>query len=148
MIRQFRSAADQQEWLRMRRTLWPELAASAAREIEDAREWLARRDAVVFVFDRAIGDRLGGFLEIGERPFADGCDTHPVAFLEGWYVDSDLRGRGIGRALIVAGEDWAKSCGYREFASDALLDAVQSQAAHLQVGFTEVERAVRYKKRL
>jgi hypothetical protein len=42
----------------------------------------------------------------------------------------------------------ARECGYRELASDALLDAIDSQRAHQSLGFIEVERAVRYRKRL
>ena len=50
---------------------------------------------------------LVGFVEIGERSHADGCDSRrPVAFVEGWYVAPDRRRRGIGRALIAAAEDW------------------------------------------
>jgi aminoglycoside 6'-N-acetyltransferase I len=147
MIRRYNSR-DNPEWLRMRRALWPDIARDPNREKQDTERWLARHDATVFVFDREDHDRLGGFLEAGERAFADGCDTQPVGYIEGWFVDADLRGQGIGRTLMTAAEQWAKARGYRELASDAQLEAAQSQAAHVQLGFTEVERAVRYKKLL
>jgi aminoglycoside 6'-N-acetyltransferase I len=145
MIRRYNSR-DNPEWLRMRSALWPDLAGDN-RQMQDAERWLARHDAAVFFFARD-DDRLGGFLEVGERAFADGCDTQPVGYIEGWFVDADLRGQGIGRELMTAAEQWAKGRGYRELASDAQLEAAQSQAAHIQVGFTEVERAVRYRKLL
>jgi aminoglycoside 6'-N-acetyltransferase I len=111
-------------------------------------EWVARPDAVVFVAEREGGRGLAGFAEVATRPYADGCETSPVAYLEGWYVDPDARRHGVGRALVRAAEGWARERGLREFASDALLENVISQRAHEALGFVEVERAVRYRKPL
>ena len=134
--------ADLAEWMRMRRQLWPELPSDEAALRADCEAWLARKNSIVLVA------RLCGFVEAGEREFADGCETSPVAYLEGWFLDEDSRGRGIGRQLIQAVEEWAAANGYREFASDALLENLSSQQAHSAVGFIEVERAVRYAKQL
>jgi aminoglycoside 6'-N-acetyltransferase I len=136
-------SADFAEWLRMRRALWPEI--EPAGEAKDAAEWLARADAAVLVAERPDGG-LGGFVEVGARAYADGCETSPVAFLEGWYVDPDVRRGGIGARLVEAAEAWARGRGYSEFASDALLDNTVSHRAHEALGFVEVERAVRYRK--
>jgi aminoglycoside 6'-N-acetyltransferase I len=133
--------ADQPEWLRMRNALWPDQTAA------DMAAWLARADAAVIVAVRAPTG-LCGFAEVGDRPFADGCWSSPVAYLEGWYVDPDARRQGIGAALIRAVEDWARQHGYRELASDALVTNVISQQAHQRLGFTEVHRAVQYRKEL
>ena len=57
-------------------------------------------------------------------------------------------GRESKTALLNAAEVWARARGLREFASDALLDEVTSHQAHEAFGFIEVERAVRYRKRL
>ena len=35
---------------------------------------------------------------------ADGCTTHPVGYVEGWYVDPDVRRKGVGKALVAAAE--------------------------------------------
>ncbi len=146
-IRPYESA-DLAEWMRMRRELWPELPADEAAQRADCSAWLARRNTIVLVAQRDEASHLAAFIEVGEREFADGCETSPVAYLEGWFVDEDVRGRGIGRQLVQAAEKWAIANGYREFASDALLDNVPSQLAHNSVGFVEVERAVRYAKQL
>jgi aminoglycoside 6'-N-acetyltransferase I len=138
--------ADHDDWLRMRRALWPRLGGEDA--AEDAAAWLARPDAVVIVAARPGDAGLAGFVELGARPYADGCRTSPVAFLEGWYVDPDVRRQGIGAALVRAGEAWARRQGYRELASDALLENTTSHRAHAALGFAEVERAVRYRKDL
>lgn len=135
---------DNAEWLRMRRALWPEIPRDE--EADDAAAWLARSDTIVLVAARPDATRLAGFAELGARDYADGCDTSPVAYLEGWYVDAAVRRQGIGAALVRAGEAWARRHGYRELASDALLDNATSHRAHLALGFSEVERAIRYRK--
>lgn len=139
------SQNDHSEWLRLRCALWPE--SSAAEHQGDMKEWLTRSDTAVFVASRPDG-RLAGFAEVGTRPYVDGCNTSPVAYLEGWYVDPDMRGQGIGAALVAAAEEWARARGLHEFASDALLENIESQRAHEALGFIEVERAVRYRKAL
>ena len=61
---------------------------------------------------------------------------------------ADLRGSGVGRALIAAAEQWARDRQYTELASDALLDNTGSYAAHRALGFEEVERAIHFRKAL
>jgi aminoglycoside 6'-N-acetyltransferase I len=61
-----------------------------------------------------------------------------VAYLEGWFVVPEARRRGVGRALIAAAEQWGRSEGCREFASDAEPDNEISAAAHSALGFSDV----------
>jgi len=146
MIIRRRLPADDSEWLRMRRALWPELGERDQRD--DMTACLARLDAIVLVAARNTGGRLAGFAEVGARSIADGCETSPVAYLEGWYVDGDARRHGVGTALLRAAEAWAQEQGFREFASDAELENVAAQQAHQALGFREVERSVLYVKAL
>jgi aminoglycoside 6'-N-acetyltransferase I len=129
----------------MRIALWPD-EPSAATDT-DMRAWLERPDAAVFVAARPDGS-LCGFVEVASRPYAEGCETSPVGYIEGWYVDADVRREGYGRALLEAAEDWARSEGYTEMASDALLDNTLSHRAHERCGYNEVERLVTFRKPL
>ena len=72
----------------MRHLLWPELSAEAIEE--DTESLLEDPHSPVFVAERS-GGGLCGFLEAGTRPFADGCDTRPVGYIEAWFVDADHR---------------------------------------------------------
>ncbi len=122
------------------------------REIE---EWLAATEAggthavgvAVLAADRGDGT-LAGFVEIGSRNYAEGCDSTPVAYLEGWYVDRDVRRTGLGRSLVVAAEAWAIEHGFSEIASDTELANGASLLAHLALGYEEVERQICFRKRL
>jgi aminoglycoside 6'-N-acetyltransferase I len=90
-----------------------------------------------------------GFIEVGLRSHADGCDTRrPVGFIEGWYVEPEQRGTGVGRALMQAAEDWARAQGCRELASDTWIDHEPSQRAHESLGFEMVDRCVNFRKAL
>lgn len=107
----------------------------------------AREDAEVFVAEREDGT-LCGFVEVGERSYADGCESTPVAYIEALYVDPDMRRRGIARSLLAAAEAWGLSRGRSEIASDALLDNDASHAVHTNAGYEETDRVVQFRKRL
>jgi aminoglycoside 6'-N-acetyltransferase I len=133
-----------------RAELWP----NATREEHEAELAAILAGEPLSTLPQAIlfADAAGvvvGFVEIGQRSHADGCDSRrPVAFVEGWYVAPDMRRRGIGRALINAAEHWGRSYGCTEMASDTWIDHTISQRAHEAIGFAVVDRCVHYRKPL
>ena len=135
----------------MRASLWPDAsAAEHFSEVEAALQGHAggALPIVTFVAEACEG-KLCGFLEAGLRSHADGCDTRqPVGFVEGWFVREVYRGQGVGRALMLAAEDWARAQGCIEMASDALIDNEESLRAHGALGFEVVDRCVHFKKPL
>jgi aminoglycoside 6'-N-acetyltransferase I len=137
--------ADRDEWLRMRLALWPDDTAEAlAAEMEK----LLTAEAVgLFVAERPNGG-LGGFVEAGTRPYAEDCETSPVGYIEGWYVDPDLRRGGVGGRLIRAAESWARGLGLQEMGSDTWIWNEDSIQAHLSLGYREAERLVTFCKKL
>jgi len=136
---------DKPEWFRMRLLLWPD--HTEPEMLAEMDEILSNEEQPVFVAARASGG-LGGFLEGGIRKYADGCDTSPVGYIEGWYVDEDLRQKGIGSRLVEAMEDWARARGLTEMGSDTWLDNETSIAAHKRLGYVEMERLVHFAKKL
>ncbi|MDX1646319.1 MAG: aminoglycoside 6'-N-acetyltransferase [Longimicrobiales bacterium] len=137
---------DAMIWARLRTALWPEWPddhpAEVASYFADPPD-----DASCFLVEDAGGEVMG-FAEVGLRPFAEGCTTSPVAYLEGIYIEPGTRRAGAARALVLACEAWARSRGLTELASDRGLDNDESAAFHEAVGFDEVSRVVCYRKEL
>jgi aminoglycoside 6'-N-acetyltransferase I len=136
-------AGDRAVWARMRAALWPQDSVSAhARGIDGL---LAAANAWGFVAETADGT-AAGFAEVALRPYANGCDSAPVAFLEGVWVDPQFRRRGIGAQLVGHAEAFVAARGFRELGSDTQIDNAASQAAHRAWGFSETERVVYFRK--
>jgi aminoglycoside 6'-N-acetyltransferase I len=147
-VRQAQSS-DQDEIAKMCALLWPETPMAEHRE-DIAKVMVSGMSgtlpAAVLVSCDESG-ALTGFLEVGWRSHADGCDTtRPVGFVEGWFVHEAFRGRGVGRELMRAAEDWTRMQGCVEMASDTWIDHEVSQRAHEALGFEVVDRCVHFRK--
>jgi aminoglycoside 6'-N-acetyltransferase I len=142
------SREERGSWLRMRAALWPE--ENPEWHAEEVDRYLAGQLSMPLEVLLALDGerRVLGFVELSIRPYAEGCSSDRVAYLEGWYVDPDARRRGVGRELVKAAERWALSEGCREFGSDALLENEESAGAHLALGFEEVAQIRCFRKEL
>src|SRR5712692_3375100 len=98
MIRPVRQA-DAADWERMRQALWPSAPGEHAGEIAAFFKGPGRDPAEVLL---AVDDsgRAIGFAEMSIRAYAAGCDSSPVAYLEGWFVEEAARRQGVGAALV------------------------------------------------
>lgn len=139
--------ADHQAWIKLRIALWPDQPDLVQAEAEEYLAGTSKIMAEVLLAEDSGGEMIG-FIELNIRTYAPGSNEREVPFVEGWYVDDAYRGRGIGKLLMQAAEHWAADKGYRELASDAQADNLQSIAAHKTLGFKEVERVVCFIKSL
>ncbi len=119
----------------MMRALWPE-----AGEYDFS-------DEMVYVWQRPDGT-LGGFASFSLRPWAEGCASAPVPYIEGWWVAPDLRQQGIGRELLGAIERWCREKGYVELGSDAEIANEVSIQAHVALGFEPTMKLQFFRKNL
>jgi GNAT superfamily N-acetyltransferase len=126
--------SDRQTVLMMRLLLWPD---------DDGQE---DKGESVLVWEQ--DGLLGGFISYSLRPWADGCVERPVPYIEGWFVREELRLRGIGRALVVAVEEWARAAGFNEIGSDVNVGNAPSLAAHRRLGFEPTDRLQLFRKDL
>jgi aminoglycoside 6'-N-acetyltransferase I len=138
---------DVEAWWRMRCALWPHAVPSEL--LEEAETYFRGASPLqaVFLGVGPAGEPLG-MLELSLRSVAEGCRTTPVPYVEGWYVVPAARRHGVGRALVAAAEAWAREHRYPAIASDAVIDNVVSERAHLALGFVEVERSIHFRKDL
>jgi aminoglycoside 6'-N-acetyltransferase I len=139
---------DAAAWAAMRGRLWPyedapDLARGAHAFVDGTGDGFI--DAAFVAEDG--GDPIG-FLELSVRAFSDGCDSMPVTHVEGWFVEASARHRGVGRSLVAAAEAWARERGYTELASDTEIGNEDSRLAHGRLGFEEVDRLIKFRKRL
>ena len=131
--------------------LWPD--SDAEEHAQDLRPKLRGEHPgampVVVLVAETEDALLVGFMEAGLRSHADGCDpSRPVGYVEGWYVVEDFRKQGVGKRLLEMAEQWARSQGCVEMASDTWIDHEVSQRVHEALGFTVADRCVLYRKRL
>ncbi|MEJ2560700.1 MAG: GNAT family N-acetyltransferase [Anaerolineae bacterium] len=70
--------------------------------------------------------------------------TGPCALIEELVVDEGVRGQGVGRALIQAAIDWAKTqrCSEVEVSTEA--DNLKAQAFYRRLGFESVALLLEY----
>jgi aminoglycoside 6'-N-acetyltransferase I len=137
--------ADRQTWARMRAALWPD--APGDEHAKDIDAMLAGTTGWGFVAESDDGAAVG-FAEITIRPFANGCDSRPVPFLEGIWVEPPFRRQGVGALIVNQVEAFVAARGFCEIGSDALTEDHVSHAAHRSWGFSETERVVHFRKLL
>ena len=129
----------------MVKKLWPEHDLQALVRI--LTEYIASPESAVFAC-RENGRFVGVSLCCLRHDYVEGCETSPVGYLEGIYVEESCRKTGLARTLLGQCEQWAKDMGCREFASDCELTNQASLAFHLSLGFTEENRIICFKKNL
>ncbi len=101
----------------MRLKLWP--STSAHEHLSEIEELYPSASFQAWIVLK--GNEFVGFAEASIRPFANGCESRPVVFLEGVWVDEAIRKLGLGRMLLDPIESW---------------------------GFQETERVVYFRKKL
>ena len=124
------------------------LFSSPAEELAEEFNELIPSD-VCAVFLLVLDGQPAGFAQCQLRhDYVEGARSSPVGYLEGIYVLPEFRGRGHARDLLASCEQWARTRGCTEFASDCELDNSGSLSFHLRMGFTEANRIICFTKKL
>ena len=122
-------------------------SASAEDLTQEFKELLVSEDSATYLY--IINNVPIGFAQCQlRRDYVEGTETSPVGYLEGVFVKPNHRKQGYAKALVKACEDWAKSMGCIEFASDCELHNTDSLAFHLHSGFEEANRIICFTKKL
>ncbi len=131
--------------------LWPDVSAEEHRTERQAilTSGVCGNLPIAIFVARDESGTMQGFVEVGMRSHADGCDpAQPVGYIEGWFVREPVRRQGLGMALVREAERWARERGCKEMASDAWIDHEDSHRAHAAAGFEVVDRCVHFRKTL
>lgn len=125
--------------------LWPDHTLD---ELEDEfLEYIEKEDASFYI---AYKDDISvGFAQCQLRyDYVEGSSSSPVGYLEGIFIKEEYRNQGYASRLLKECENWAKTLGCEEFASDCELSNQDSLAFHLTVGFEEANRIICFTKKL
>ncbi|WP_312106940.1 aminoglycoside 6'-N-acetyltransferase [Lachnoclostridium sp.] len=125
--------------------LWPDHTLD---ELEDEfLEYIEKEDATFYI---AYKDDISvGFAQCQLRyDYVEGTSSSPVGYLEGIFIKEEYRNQGYASRLLKECENWAKTLGCGEFASDCELSNQDSLVFHLTVGFEEANRIICFTKKL
>ncbi|MCO7223081.1 aminoglycoside 6'-N-acetyltransferase [Pleionea sp. CnH1-48] len=128
-------------WAELRNKLWPD---SINTHLKELKEYFSGNsiDIVEIVLVESEQGEIIGFMELNIRNYVEGSRQPKVPYVEAWYVEENYRSQGIGTALMKHAEQWAKSQGFNQLASDTELINQNSIRMHKKLGFDEVERIV------
>lgn len=125
--------------------LWPDYAVDTM--YYDLGKTMMAGESVFFLAYRE--SVAVGFAQCQLRhDYVEGTSTSPVGYLEGIYVRAEDRKLGFASQLIQACEEWARTEGCTEFASDCEIDNTESFEFHLKLGFKEANRIICFAKQL
>ena len=125
--------------------LWPDYAVDTM--YYDLGKIMVAGESVFFLAYRE--NTAVGFAQCQLRhDYVEGTSSSPVGYLEGIYVRAEDRHLGLASQLMASCEEWARSEGCTEFASDCEIDNADSLAFHLKLGFKEANRIICFAKQL
>jgi len=129
-------------WAELCSEFWPELTVDSI--LKMSHEGFFKNEFLFLENNEPVA-----FLSLSLRSeYVEGTSSCPVGYIEGLYVRSKFRRKGIAEQLISYAKEWSAEYGCTELASDSTLDNEVSQAFHRSVGFSEVNRIVCYAMKL
>ncbi len=134
---------DIEQWVNLRRQLWPR--CSPEEQSFEVRSILSTSNSTALLAVDDAGNVLG-FIELSIRNYAEGCYSTHVGYVEGIFVGTENRRRGVSNELFRAGELWALKQGCFEMGSDTDIGNRRSLSVHRKLGYSEIERTIHFRK--
>lgn len=140
--------AASEDWCRLRSAFW------SSRSEDEHRGTIAAffaghtSEPAAAYLARATDGACVGLLELSIRAYAEGCRQPNPAYVEGIYVDPAWRRSRVAMQLLSTAEEWARSRGCVELASDSDPENQPSGDLHAKAGFRDVGLVRCWAKRL
>lgn len=135
-----------EEWCQLRNLLWPNHPINE--HIKDGRKIIESNNLISFLICND-NEKFVGFADASIRQdYVNGCDHSPVAYLEGIFILDEFRQLGLSSLLLHEVENWGKSKGCLELASDTSPNNTVSKNMHKKLGFIPTETVIFFKKNL
>ena len=99
------------------------------------------KESVIFVSDNADGN-LSGFVQL--YPSFCSVSTIPILILYDLFVDSDIRTKGIGRALMNKAKGYAQENGFKRLELSTAKDNFIGQSLYESLGYEVDEEFLHY----
>mgnify|MGYP002512988927 CR=1 FL=1 len=110
--------------------LWPHHTVEEMRS--EYADNIAKPDVAFFL--AYVDETAIGFAQCQLRhDYVEGTESAPVGYLEGIFVAEQYRKQGTAKALLTACEDWARTKGCTEFASDCELTNIQMYRIYIEM---------------
>ena len=114
----------------------------------DASAVLARMEQIAGDANRAVlvacvDDEVVGWIDLSVEYH---LQSEPAALIGGLVVSEVVRGRGIGRQLCVAAEDWARRLGIARLRVRSNAVRERAHAFYLRDGYTRVKTSAVFEK--
>lgn len=94
----------------------------------------SRPDSRIYFVALEAGQVIGG-IGIAEFPGMEAC-----AELQKLYLEDSVKGRGYGKALMQAAEDWARAVGYQKLYLETHTNLSVALKLYEKMGFRQIER--------
>jgi len=139
------TVTDLEEVTNLALKLWPDNNRDSLRsELQDLIE--SEKDVI---YISLVDNCCVGFIQVSIRyDYVEGSNSSPVGYIEGIFIEENHRNKGISKELVRQGEEWSKSLGCSEIASDTELNNLASQEFHKRIGFKEAGRIVAFIKEI
>jgi len=133
------------DWLRMRRELYPD-TPKHMHEVE--MNEILNQPATQQCFLALKDEKPVGFIEASIRDWAEGCESKNVGYIESVYADEFFRRLGVGEAMCLMAETWARQRGATEMGSDVDVSNDTAFSWHRDMGYQEAGRSIHMIKKL
>lgn len=145
MIKKLETKNDINSFAELALLLWPHHSLEYHKK--SFKEILSSHKDAAFIC--SINEMPIGFAHVSLRyDYVEGTKTSPVGYLEGIFIKSTYSHNGFAKELLHACEIWAKDKNCSEFASDCELDNLDSFKFHLNLGFSEANKIICFRKNI